>query len=247
MKLLGTIAKLGSILALTALVPACAASTTGENSTTGPADAEIVQRTETLPAPEIVAAIPNSSEAEYHIGPGDVVEVSVFQVPDLSKTVQVSASGEIALPLIGVIAAGGKTVADLEMEIAAKLGEKYLQSPQVSVFVKEPMSQRVTVEGAVANPGILALTGPTTLLQTVALSGGLKDGADARGIVVFRTVNQQRMAAKFDLTAIRAGKALDPVLHGGDIVVVDQSGISSALGALRQNLPMYGLFSALLL
>jgi polysaccharide export outer membrane protein len=109
------------------------------------------------------------------------------------------------------------------------------------------MSQRVTVEGAVGNPGIIALTGPTTLLQTVALSGGLTDSADARGIVVFRTVKEQRMAAKFDLAAIRAGKAKDPILHGGDIVVVDESGIRGALGAIRQNLPIYGIFSALLI
>lgn len=200
-----------------------------------------------MPAPEILASIPNAAVAEYRIGPSDVLEVSVFQVPDLSKTVQVSASGEIALPLIGNVAAGGQTIAELEDEIAQKLVERYLQSPQVSVFAKEATSRRVTVEGAVTKPGMVTLAGPTSLLQTIALSGGLKETADPRGILVFRTVQQKRMAAKFDLAAIRTGKAEDPVLHGGDIVVVDESGFRSALGSVRQNIPVFGLFSALLL
>jgi polysaccharide export outer membrane protein len=229
-----------SALVVAVLLAACSASTNA------PGDS-VVKRTQQLPAPEILAAIPNAAEAEYRVGPSDVLDVSVFQVPDLSKTVQVSASGEIALPLIGTVAAGGKTVAELESEIAGKLGEKYLQSPQVSVFVKEANSQRVTVSGAVTNPGMVPLTGPTTLLQTIALSGGLTEAGDSHGILVFRTVNQQRMAAKYDLAAIGAGKAEDPVLHGGDIVVVDQSGFRSALGSVRQNIPVFGLFTALLL
>ena len=208
---------------------------------------DVVQHTSSLPSPEVLAAIPNAEEVVYRVGPSDVLEVSVFQVEDLDRTVQVSAGGELALPLIGKIAAGGKTVAELESEIAGKYGERYLQSPQVSVFVKEANSQRVTVSGAVAKPGMVPLTGPTTLLQTVALSGGLTEGADKRGVLVFRTVGQQRMAAKFNLAAISAGKAKDPVLHGGDIVVVDQSGFRSALGSVRQNIPVFGLFSALLI
>jgi len=233
-------ARIGAVLALAAALAGCSASGSGTTS-------NAVQRAQKLPAPEILASIPNAAEAEYRVGPSDVLEVSVFQVSDLSKTVQVTASGEIALPLIGNVAAGGKTVAELESEIAGKLGERYLQSPQVSVFVKEATSQRVTVEGAVATPGMVALSGPTTLLQTIALSGGLKETADPRGILVFRTAQQQRMAAKFDLAAIRTGKAEDPVLHGGDIVVVDESGFRSALGNVRQNIPVFGLFSALLL
>jgi polysaccharide export outer membrane protein len=91
------------------------------------------------------------------------------------------------------------------------------------------------------------LSGQTTLLQTIAMSGGLAEGADPRGILVFRTVDQQRMAAKFDLTAIRTGKAEDPMLYGGDVVVVDSSGLRGALGNIRENIPVFGLFSALLL
>ena len=93
-------------------------------------------------------------------------------------------------------------------------------------------------------PGKVTLDGQTTLLQTIALSGGLARGANPRGIVVFRTIDQKKMAAKFDLTAIRAGTAEDPVLYGGDIVVVDKSAFGSALAGIRDALPVFGVFSA---
>jgi polysaccharide export outer membrane protein len=225
------------------LLAACA-STGSTDSGSGSA---IVQRTNTLPAPDVMAAMPNAVQAEYRIGPLDLIEVSVFQVPDLSKTARVSASGEISLPLIGTVVAGGKTVLELEEEISNRLEEKYLQSAQVSVFVSEANSRKVTVDGAVNTPGIVTLSGQGTLLQTIAVSGGLEDGADPRGILVFRTVGQQRMAAKFDLAAIRAGKAEDPVLYGGDVVVVEASGIRSALSDIKEGIPVFGLFSALML
>lgn len=217
---------------------ACSAANTSEPNDT------VTRVGNTLPPPQIVAAVPNAQQVESRIGPLDVLEISVFRVPDLSKTVQVTASGEIEYPLIGTVQAGGKTVAELEAEIKAKLEAKYLQSAQVSVFVKEANSQQVTVDGAVTKPGLVMLAGQTTLLQTIAMAGGLAEGADPRGILVFRTIDQKKSAAKFDLKAIRAGKAEDPVLFGGDIVVVDTSAFSGAMAGLRNTLPVFGLFTA---
>ncbi len=151
------------------------------------------------------------------------------------------------MPLIGEVQAAGKTVAELETEIKTKLEAKYLQSAQVSVFVQEANSQQVTVDGAVNSPGMVTLNGPTTLLQTIALSGGLAKGANSRGIVVFRSVDQKRMAAKFDLAAIRGGKSPDPVLYGGDIVVVDSSAFGSAFAGIRESLPAFAVFTPFLL
>jgi polysaccharide export outer membrane protein len=186
------------------------------------------------------------TEGDYHISASDVLDISVFQVPDLSKTVQVSASGQINLPLIGTVAASGKTTAQLEQDIAAKLGENYLQSPQVSVFVKEYTSQRITIDGAVNKPGIYAMTGPTTLITAIALAGGLDRVADQRGIVVFRPQNGKRTAAVFDLSAIRDGRKNDPPIMGGDVIVVDQSGVKAALRDVRESVGVIGLFSPLL-
>jgi len=187
------------------------------------------------------------TSGDYRIGPLDVLDISVFQVPDLSKTVQVSASGIIRYPLLGELTAAGKTPGNLESEIAGKLGAKYLQSPQVSVSVKEATSKRVTVEGAVKSPGIYPLTGQATLLQTIVQAGGLDRVADKRGIVIFRTIGGKRSAAKFDYAAIRDGKADDPVLAGGDIIVVDESGSKAALRTVRETMSVFGLFSPFIL
>lgn len=160
---------------------------------------------------------------DYRIGPLDQLEVSVFQVPDLSRTVRVNSTGEISLPMIGVVRAGGKTVGELEQTIADKLRESFLQDPQVSVFIQEFASQRVTVEGSVAQPGIKPLTGRTTLLQLIAMSGGLTKMADPEKIIVFRNIEGQRMVALFNLVDIRSGLAEDPQIYGDDVVVVDDS------------------------
>jgi len=192
-------------------------------------------------------AFSSQPSGDYRIGPLDVLDISVFQVPDLTKTVQVSANGIIRLPLIGEVKAAGKTPGNLEREIANELGAKYLQSPQVSVSVKEATSQRVTVEGAVKSPGVYPLVGQPTLLQTIVQAGGLDRVADKRGIVIFRTISGKRNAAKFDYAAIRDGKAEDPIIAGGDIIVVDESGSKAALRTVRETMGVFGLFSPFIL
>ena len=184
---------------------------------------------------------------DYRISPSDVVEVSVFGVGDLTRTVQVSTNGAISLPLIKTVQAAGKTASELELVIAAKLEATYLQSPQVSVFVKEYTSQRITIDGAVNKPGIFPTTGQLSLLQSIALAEGLNNVADPTGILVFRTVGNQRMAARFDLKKIRAGKAQDPMLAAGDVVMVDQSAGRTTLRDIKEAVPLTGLFSLLAL
>jgi polysaccharide biosynthesis/export protein len=185
--------------------------------------------------------------ADYKIAPLDVIEVSVFGVKDLDRTVQVSSSGMISLPLVKQVKAGGRTQAQLERDIAAKLEATYLQSPQVSVFVKEYNSQRVTVDGAVKKPGIFPTTGDVSLLQAIALAEGLNELADPSGILLFRTVDNKRMAARFDLKAIRTGRVQDPILQAGDIVMVDQSAARTTLNDVKNVLPLSGLFQLLLI
>jgi polysaccharide export outer membrane protein len=184
---------------------------------------------------------------DYKISPLDVIEVSVFQVDELTRTVQVNTNGLISLPLIGSVQAGGRTTSELEATIAKKLDEKYLQSPQVAVFVKEYTSQRITVDGAVRKPGIFATTGRLSLLQAVALAEGLNEVADSSGVLVFRTVNNRRMAARFDLAAIRKGAADDPLLLAGDVVMVDESRTRTTLRDVKSALSIPGLFTLLAL
>ena len=127
-----------------------------------------VTSTTRLPAPDTTSSSgAYEGVSDYRVGPQDLIEISVFQVADLNRTVRLNSAGQISLPLIGAIRAGGKTVQELEAEIAVRLSERFLQNPQVSVFVKEFASQRVTLEGAIKNPGIYPLTGRTSLIQAI--------------------------------------------------------------------------------
>jgi polysaccharide export outer membrane protein len=180
--------------------------------------------------------------SDYRVGPQDLIEISVFQVPDLSRTVRVNSSGDISLPLIGSMHAGGLTIPELEKSIARRLEEKFLQNPQVTAFVKEFTSQRVTLEGAVAKPGIYPLSGRTTLLQSIAMAGGVTNLADLKGVVVFRQISGKKMGAVFDLKAIRSGTAEDPLIYGDDIVVVDESGSKTALRRFIEAMPILNVF-----
>jgi polysaccharide export outer membrane protein len=180
---------------------------------------------------------------DYRIGAQDLLEISVFGIDDLSRTVRVNSNGQISLPLIGGVLAGGKTIPELEQAIGAKLKNGYLQDPQVTVFVKEFTSQRVTLEGALNKPGIYPLTGKTSLLQAIAMAQGVdEDTADLQGVVVFRQVDGKRMGAVFDLAQVRAGLMPDPQVYGDDVIVVEQSGSKSAFRRFIQSVPAIGLF-----
>lgn len=185
--------------------------------------------TRPLPPPDAVAKMaPGASE--YRIGAQDVLDINVSQLPDLTKTVQVDPSGQILLPLVGQITAMGRTPAQLSDDIAAALQQKYMKDPIVVVSVKEAQGEKVTVDGAVGQPGVYPIAGATTLLQAVALARGPDSRlANPRRVAIFRTVGGQRRSAIYDLTQIRSGKAEDPAIYGNDIIVVDTSGAKSFL------------------
>ena len=174
------------------------------------------------------------------IGPLDVLEVSVFKVPDLSRTVQVADSGTINLPLVGEVPAAGRTAQDVERDLTKRLGAKYLQSPQVNVYVKEYNSQRVTIEGSVKKPGVYPIRGDASLLQIIATAEGLTDTAQSE-VAVFRNVDGKRTAAKFDVGDIRSGTMQDPKLVQGDVIIVSDSVVKSAYQNLLRALPLASL------
>lgn len=184
--------------------------------------------------------------SDYRIGAQDLLAISVFGVQELNKDVRVNSNGQISLPLVGGVMAGGRTIPELEAELARKYSDGYLQRPQVSVFVKEFTSQRVTLEGAIAKPGIYPITGKTTLLQAIALAGGIDDKtADLGGIVLMRQVSGKRMAAAYDLREVRKGVVDDPTIYGDDIIVVEQSRSKTALRRFIESIPALGIFTIL--
>ena len=198
-----------------------------------------------LPPPDTTAASgAYEGASDYRVGAQDLLEISVFGVQDLDKEVRVNSNGQISLPLIGGVMAGGRTIPELEKELASKYANGFLQNPQVSVFVKEYSSQRITLEGAIIKPGIYPITGKTTLLRAIALSGGVDDKvADLGGIVLMRQINGKRMAAVYDLRAVRRGTMEDPQVYGDDIIVVETSGSKSAYRRFIESIPAFGIFS----
>ena len=190
-------------------------------------------------------AVTTPGNTAYKIGPEDVLDVSVFKVPELSKSVQVADGGTINLPLVGEIAAAGKTARDIELELTKTLGDKYLRSPQVTVFVKEYNSQRVTVEGAVKKPGVYPIRGKNSLLQLLASAGGLEETAENGNILVVRQVNGKRYAGRFDLDAIRKGAAEDPQVQQGDVVIVNTSDAKAAFQTFLKIIPVANVFALL--
>jgi len=183
-----------------------------------------------------------SAPSDYVIGPQDTLEVNVFQVTDLTKTVKVESSGTILLPLIGQVRASGRTVKALSEDISEKLGEKYVKDPLVTVTVTESASQKVTVDGAVTQPGIYPISGNTTLTQAVALARGTIEDANLREVAIFRNEGEKRMAAVFDLSQIRSGKMPDPAVVANDVIVVDTSNGRRLIRSLGTLVPFLYLF-----
>ena len=182
----------------------------------------------------------------YRIGATDLINVTVFQVPTLSlEEVRVDAAGNLQMPLIGALRAAGRTPDELAREIEVALGRQYLRDPQVSVTVAEAASQKVTVDGAVAKPGVYLMRGRTTLLQAIAMAEGPTRVADLSEVAIFRDGEKGRMVARFDVAQIRSGRSPDPDLEGNDVIIVDTSRLNSTVRDLLQALPGLAVFGYL--
>jgi polysaccharide export outer membrane protein len=194
-----------------------------------------------LPPPD-ASALLSPAAADYRIGAQDVLEVNVFGIDDLKREVTVDSGGKVVLPLVGQMQAGGKTPGEFSRDLETGLKAKYMKNPQVIVTVKNAQSQRVTIDGAVNQPGVYPLPGPTTLLQAISLAHGPDQKlANTKKVAVFRQVNGARQAAFFDLNQIRTGKADDPEIYGNDIIVVDTSSGSKFIQNFQGIFPILGL------
>lgn len=220
------------LLPLCLLAASCAGTQIGRNLPNGTQAYNIIP-----------VANPARAKEDYRIGPLDALDVTVFQEPELSvKAVKVDAFGNVALPLVGDVSAGGKTANQLSREIATRLSQKYLENPQVSVVVSGPVPQKVVVQGEVAQPGVYQIEGPTTLLGAIALAKGETRVASLNEVVVFRNVNGQRMGAVFDINSIRSGTASDPEILSNDLVVVGLSQAKSVWRDVLSSVPLLNIF-----
>lgn len=196
----------------------------------GRPDLQIVQGSE-LPIPSREDLI--LERRAYVVGPFDKVDIAVYGVPELTRTVQLDASGRFALPLIGEVEGAGLTPNQLGTLIADRLRGRFVREPQVAVNA-DTVNQMVTVDGEVERPGLYPVTGRMTLIRAIARAEGLSAYAQPTFVVVFRRVNNQELAALYDLRAIRQGLYPDPEVYANDVVYVGESQARRFFGTLVQ-------------
>lgn len=193
-----------------------------------------------LAAPDARTA---SSTYAWSLGPLDVIEVKVFRVEDLSGEYQVGANGSLELPLLGSIPVQGQSPAQFGKTLEGLYSRQYLNNPSISVRIIESAQRNVVVEGGVTLPGVYPLEGDTSLLGALALARGVApETGNPRRVAIFRTVEGQRVAAAFDVAAIRRGEMANPLVYPGDTVVVDSRSSQSIYRDIIQLLPIVALF-----
>ena len=177
----------------------------------------------------------------YLIGPSDLLAVKVFQAEELSGEVRVDQLGGITLPLIGNVRLAGLTQTQAEQRLARLLGANLLQNPQISIFIKEFTNKRITVGGEVKNQGVFPLTGKVTVLQAIALAGGVGEKAKTDSIALFRKEGSGNRVYYIDIDLIRSGQVSDPFVMNDDRIVVQRSAEESVTVEGEVNKP--GVFT----
>ncbi len=175
--------------------------------------------------------------SEYRIGPKDLLEISVFESPELSQTVRVSEDGSITLPLLGKVEVEGLTKEKLESKIGTLLEEKWLQKARVTIFIREYQSQRVSVIGAVGRPGMYEIIGRVSLLEMISQAGGLTDRASSELYILRQGTDGTQVTLSIDLNdlIINNNQTVNIPLMPGDVVniPIDQIINVYIFGAVR--------------
>lgn len=209
--------KICTILLLAMALSACG----GRKPLESTARLTVVPDSGALPAPD--RGDLTAADRPSLIGPLDTIQVDVFNVPDLSREMQVDASGRISMPLAGTIDARGKTSAELAEAVEARLRGRYVRNPDVTVNIKSSVSQVVTIDGQVVEPGLYPVTNQMTLMRVIASAKGLSEFARQDDVVILRTVDGRKMAGLYNVDAIRRGAYDDPAVYANDVIVVGDS------------------------
>lgn len=169
------------------------------------------------PAAPVAAVIPSG----YVIGTDDVLSIVYWKDPDMSIVAQVRPDGRIALPLLNEVVAAGLTPQQLREQLT-EASRKFMEDANITVVVQQINSRRVFITGEVNKPGPFPLTATTSVMQLIAMAGGLREYADSKNIVIMRTVNGRATSLRFNYRDVVSGKKLDQnvELKPGDTVVV---------------------------
>ncbi len=223
-----TLSKFARLLAVTALASlAAACGRTVEN-------------------PTALASLPPTpgEQKVYRLEPGDELDVKFFYNPELNEEVTVRPDGNISLQLIGETQAAGLTPGELERKLADSYGRE-LRNPNVAVILREFAGQRVYVDGEVGQAGMITLTGPTTVLQAIAATGGFKDTSYPDNVILIRrngSAKPQVVPLRLDDARYGTDGAQDIYLQPYDIVYVPRSQVADANlfvdQVIRKNIPV---------
>jgi len=191
-------------------------------------------------------ARPDDETPDPRLGPGDLIEISVFEVPELSQIkVRIPNSGQVTLPLVGSFPASGATALELQSQISNHLKTKFMHDPQVSVFVHEHKSQRVSVIGAVKQGGVFPMSGEVRLADALGLAGGITEEAGSVVYIVRRVVANPAAGSNsgeveqgmtiIDLEKLASGRQdLNLPLQAGDVVEVPRAGMFYVGGEVQK-------------
>lgn len=156
------------------------------------------------------------------LGVDDVFEVRVYGEADLSNVYRVTPDGAISFPLIGKVAVVGRAPAEVARDIESRLGQKYLQNPQVTIFVREYKSRRFSVYGQVQRPGTFPYEDGITIIEAIAMAGGFTPMAAENDVQVSRAERGRDATFKVRVVDVREGKAPAIRIKPGDKVFVPE-------------------------
>lgn len=223
----------------------------GRDHSTAPAEAALVSVRGLDAIPEAAAnALAEIQNDESRIGPGDLLEVSVFEAPEMNRTVRVQANGEISMELLGAVKASGLTPRELESVLREHLRRTYMKNPHVGVFVRELESHPVSVVGAVKKPGVFQIRGATTVIQLLSMAEGVADNAGDSVLIMRGAASSgpvrpdaqapsQEIKGKIEQVNLRdllesKDAALNVMVFPGDIVKVTSAGLVYVVGEVKK-------------
>lgn len=177
-----------------------------------------------------LADLPAPTAEDYSAGPRndlirplDVLDVAVFGVAELTRTVRVGSGGFFDYPLIGAVQANGRSLAEISYEIETRLSGSYVRDPDVTIELGERAGQIFTVGGQVTGPGQYKIVQPTSLMEAIAIGGGGTQYSRLDDVLVFREVSGQRYIGVYDMRAIQRGNYPDPQIYAHDVIIVGDS------------------------
>lgn len=176
--------------------------------------------------------------------PGDQIDVNVFQEDDLStKDAVIDQAGNVSLPLIGETHAAGLSPAQLGKQIEHAYAAGYLRDPHVNIVLEKAAPRVVSIEGQVKNAGVYEVQQGYTLLSALALAGSPTEVAKLNEVLIFREKDGERMGGRFNVNDIRAGRAADPLILPGDVIVVGYAQIRGAYLDFLKTAPFFNVFT----